>query len=129
LDYWSISSTQPCFKSDKTVLLTKDGKRIIACLGTAKECQIPVGVKAIESGAFEGCSSLTSVTIPEGVTEIGSYAFSECDNLMTVSIPDSVTLISSYAFDGCPNLTIYAPRRSMAEKYSAENSIPFASTN
>jgi hypothetical protein len=34
--------------------------------------------------AFEGCSSLTSVTIPDSVTMIGSYAFSDCGSLTSV---------------------------------------------
>ena len=62
-------------------------------------------VKDIGSGAFSGCSSLTSVTIPESVTSIGYYAFSGCSSLTSVTIPNSVTSIGDWAFYGCDALT------------------------
>ena len=42
---------------------------------------IPEGVTSIKSSAFEGCSSLTSVTIPSSVTSIGEDAFEGCSSL------------------------------------------------
>ena len=57
------------------------------------------------NGAFDGCSSLTSVTIPDSATSIGEYAFYGCSSLTSVTIPDSVTSIGKYAFDGCSKLT------------------------
>ena len=62
-------------------------------------------VTAIGYRAFEGCSSLTSVTIPDSVTSIGRSAFSGCKSLTSVTIGDSVTSIGSWAFEGCSSLT------------------------
>ena len=62
-------------------------------------------VTSIESSAFQGCSSLTSVEIGNSVTSIGSYAFHECFGLTSVEIPNSVTSIGDYAFSDCSGLT------------------------
>jgi len=43
--------------------------------------------------AFQGRTSVTSVTIPDSVTTIGTNAFYNCTNLTSVTIPDSVTNI------------------------------------
>ena len=55
--------------------------------------------------AFEGCSSLTSLTIPSSVTSIGFSAFSGCSGLTSLTIPSCVTSIGSCAFEGCSGLT------------------------
>lgn len=51
------------------------------------EYVIPDGVTEIGLGAFEGCTSLKSVTIPDSVTKIGCYAFNGCASLKSVTIP------------------------------------------
>lgn len=72
--------------------------------GRAGEYKIPDDVRKVESGAFSGCSGLTSVKIPNSVTTIGSNAFRGCSGLTSVVIPSSVTTIGSSAFSGCSRL-------------------------
>lgn len=93
--------------SDNTVTITK-------YLGKGGDVKIPaeidgkkvssIGNTFKETGAFQDCTTLTSVVIPDGVTEIQDNAFQLCTNLKTVTIPASVTLLRNCAFDACPNL-------------------------
>ena len=62
-------------------------------------------VTSIGSGAFNACTSLTSVTIGNSVTSIGDYAFRYCTGLTSVTIPNSVTSIGNNAFRDCSGLT------------------------
>ncbi|MBQ2239705.1 MAG: leucine-rich repeat domain-containing protein, partial [Alistipes sp.] len=55
--------------------------------------------------AFEGCSSLTSITIPESVTIIGHGAFYGCSSLTSITIGNGVTSIGEWAFEDCSSLT------------------------
>ena len=57
------------------------------------------------NSAFEGCSSLTSLTIPSSVTSIGAFAFKGCSGLTSLTIPSGVTSIGESAFWDCSGLT------------------------
>ena len=59
----------------------------------------------IGKSAFNGASSLTSITIPEGVTSIGNHAFEGARSLTSITIPNSVTSIGYSAFYGAGSLT------------------------
>ena len=70
-----------------------------------KTSVIPSTATSIGNYAFDGCSSLTSITIPNSITSIGNYAFYGCNGLTSVTIPNNVTSIGNYVFYGCSDLT------------------------
>ena len=59
-------------------------------------------VKAIKSRAFNGCSTLTSVTIPNSVIAVENEAFKDCSNLSTINNGENVEMVSNNAFSGTP---------------------------
>ncbi len=69
-----------------------------------KAVNIEQGVDNIGDYAFDGCSSLTSVTIPNSVETIGANAFEGCVNLESVSLPANLTSIGESAFYNCESL-------------------------
>ena len=87
------------------VLFNKDKTTLVQCPGAfSGSYAIPDSVTSICHYAFDGCTSLTSVTIPDSVTSIGVWAFWDCTSLTSVTIPDSVTSIGDRAFVDCKSL-------------------------
>lgn len=72
---------------------------------------IPTTFTTIPDNFLNGCYRLETVgktagviTIPDYITEIGSGAFSGCTSITTVNL-NNVTSIGDYAFQGCEKLT------------------------
>ena len=64
-----------------------------------------VGLKKIGQCAFQGCSSLLSITLPSTVTEIGSYAFNNCFDLSEVVLNNGLQKIGGETFNSCTSLS------------------------
>ena len=92
---------------------------------------IPENVTKIGSGAFGGCSGLTSITIPKNVEEIESWAFSGCSGLTTITIPESVTKMGDSPLDSCSSLTsiIVAENNPIYDSRNGCNAIIETKTN
>ena len=83
---------------------------------TLEEVYIPDSVTKIASGtektlgAFEDCTSLTTVVCGSGLLEIGNRAFYNCKSIKTLVLQEGVTKFGSHAFAGCESIeTIVIP--------------------
>ena len=73
------------------IIETETNTLIAGCKNTV----IPNTVTSIGSGAFVGCSGLTSITIQKTVTNIGSGAFAGCSGLTSISVESGNTKYDS----------------------------------
>lgn len=84
-----VDTNNPMFVSDDAgVLFNKEVTELLRAPGAIQEYSVPYTVSRIGLCAFDGCSSLKSITIPSGVSQIGSNAFLRCSSLETVDISD-----------------------------------------
>lgn len=67
---------------------------------------IPDGVKNIPNNAFQGCTSVRSVTVGKDIEYVGGHAFAECSNLKQIIISDTdhTVRLASNVFYSCSNL-------------------------
>ena len=81
-------------------VLEKIGSNAFA--GTAITSAKFDSLTTLESGAFEGCTELKSISIPK-VKEIPDIAFYNCTNLSEIKLDNCIS-IGNAAFESCENL-------------------------
>lgn len=84
--------------------VTRIGTNAFASLKAISSVTIPSSVLRVESGAFSGCSGLTTINIENGLQYLGKRAFDSCSGLTNLTIPNSVTNIGEGAFSWCLGL-------------------------
>jgi hypothetical protein len=106
---------------------TNDTITITGYTGNATNLIIPeyrkLGLKfykitKIHGWAFQGQTSLKSVTINDNITEIGAGAFQADSNLAYVDLPNSLTTIGDYAFQKDNISTISIPANLAVGKWA-----------
>ena len=78
-DRWTFAPAGFNCIPDKTTVYCSDGEA--ERIKDKRKIVIPDGITEIGVSAFEGYTSLTSVTIPASVTKIGKFAFRDCTSL------------------------------------------------
>ena len=158
LELIEVSTNNPVYNSQYNcngIVKTETLELIMGCKATTLA---DYGIKSIGSGAFTDCSTLTSMYIPETVSWIGGQAFQGCTSLATITvnfwnptidsrdncnciirtstnelwvgaiqsvIPESVTSIRSYAFSGRYGIeTINLPKDITSIGYVAFSGCP-----
>ena len=85
-------------------LVTQIGDNAFDGCSTMTSVTLPQNVTTLGTNAFNDCTSLQNITLPEGVTSIGVGAFYNCASLQSVTFPKMLTSIGNGAFQGCTSL-------------------------
>jgi Zn-dependent protease len=66
------------------------------------------GVTTIESQAFMGCGSLTSISLPANVHSLGTNVFAYCTSLTSINFPSTLTNVPDgmFAYSAITSMTI-----------------------
>lgn len=102
-------------------VLTRIGNFAFAYSTALAGVSIPSSVTSVGDGAFEGCSSLTSIYLQENVTELGKRAFAYCYSLSSVMITGELTGVKDQTFKNCQALTSLVLRTSTTKEMIAAN--------
>ena len=125
--YFCIDKDNPHLKYLDGMILSKDGKKVLACPKDRQQVTIPEGVEEINHYAFSGFSKLESISLPrtlrrtrdnsfsclpklrsvvlpEGFEICGTQCFMEDENLTRVDLPSTITDLGWETFVDCSNL-------------------------
>ena len=84
--------------------------KVVGYYGNVSNLTIPntindCPVTKVAGGAFNGCTTLTSLILQSNMLEIESAAFANCINMSSLYLNDGLTTIKASAFAGCKALT------------------------
>ena len=104
-EYTKTSYTVPSMVTYKEVefAVTAIGESAFQGCSSLQSITLPASVTEIEISAFKG-TGLTSITLPEDLTTIGGAAFMMCSGLQSITIPAGVTEIGVSTFFQCSSL-------------------------
>lgn len=90
---------------DKLYKVTTIGEGAFEECSTLTSITLPNPITDIDHFAFMNCKKLTSVTMSNTVEWMGNSTFFECSALKSVKLSSSLTNIGKYSFYGCTSLT------------------------
>lgn len=87
-----------------------DGPVTIIPYGAFERCstlssiRLPATVRTIGEFSFDNCSSLVSILMGRNVREIGQAAFQGCSSLEAITFPEELEIINPWTFNSCSSL-------------------------
>jgi hypothetical protein len=111
-------------------ILYNKNNTILVCYPAAKTTfatyAILTSVTSIMTGAFYGCSALTTITIPSSVTSIGSYVFANCSKLTFIGVdanPYFSVSADGVLFNANNTILLYYPPGKTNASYTIPSSV------
>ena len=101
-----IDMSQVKFSNDATPGSQWDSNTILNKMTSLTEVILPEGLRALNGGAFTGCTALKTIVLPSTLRVIGSYCFQDCEALELSSLPESLTLVGASAFMNAAKVTV-----------------------
>jgi len=87
-----------------------DGYAFDGC-SSLESVTLPASMITLNEAVFRGCDNLAEVTFEDGIkiSIISEELFQNCYSLQEIEIPESVTSIGEYAFNGCDLYIVNLP--------------------
>ena len=79
----------------------ESGRAPFRGLPELRQATVSDNVWELQTGEFQDCNKLLTVSLGKNITAIGDDAFHNCDTLQTITMPASVTSIGTNAFTNC----------------------------
>lgn len=105
IDWLEVAEGNPVYRSEKGMLLTADGKKLLYCPRSMQgKVIVPEGVISIGAYAFCDCEDMTEIQLPDTVEEFGIYSFAHCKFLDNITLPPKIRILPEGVFEGCSKL-------------------------
>ncbi len=92
------------FEGQPSLYIGYDDSGVFENCSALETITVPTSFGEVQSRMFVGCTSLKSVVIEDGIQLIRDSAFSGCTSLESVELPESLTEIRNWAFANCTSL-------------------------
>ena len=88
LEAINVANGNQYYKSIDGIVYDKDGREMLYCpRGKSGDLTVPEGVEYIESGAWNSCNKLTTITFSTNLRDFNNYDFTEMASLTAINVP------------------------------------------
>ena len=103
--FFHIDKGNPHIKYGNGMVLSKDGKKLLAAYTKCSHVVIPEGVEEVNQYAFSGCIKMETLTLPSTLLRTRDNSFSSCTKLRSVIFPEGFERCGTQSFMEDDSLT------------------------